>query len=52
MWSLMPEQNEGDNHMSKINVSPVSHTIFFFTRVPKNEFVCPARVNKIHFMTR
>ena len=27
--SLMPEQSEGNNYTSKINVFPVSHTIFF-----------------------
>ena len=27
--SLMPDQNEDNNHTSKINVFPVSHTIFF-----------------------
>ena len=48
----MPEQSEGNNHMSKIN--------FFFlvahdsksTRGAKKGFVCPARVNEIHFLTR
>ena len=30
MWSLMPEQSECNNNKSKINVFPVSHTIFFY----------------------
>ena len=38
---LMPEQNECNNHTSKINVSPVLHTIF-----------CPAGGKKMHFLTR
>ena len=28
-WSLMSEQSKGNNYTSKINVFPVSHTIFF-----------------------
>ena len=30
VWSLMPEQSKGNNHTSKINVFPVSNTIFFY----------------------
>ena len=48
----MPEQSKGNNDTSKINVFPVSHTIFFFTGVSENKFVRPARGNKIHFITR
>ena len=35
VWSLMPEQSEGNNDTSKINVFPVSHTIFFYQGVRK-----------------
>ena len=31
----MPEQSEGNNQTSKINVSPVLHTIFSHWRVKK-----------------
>ena len=40
MLSLMPEQSEGNDHTSKINVLPMSHTIFFYQGV-ENGFVCP-----------
>ena len=32
VWSLMLEQSEGNNHTSKIDVFPISHTIFFLSR--------------------
>ena len=35
IWSLMPEQSEGNNYTSKINVFPVWHTIFFLPGVQK-----------------
>ena len=31
----MPEKSEGNNHTSKINVFPVSHTIFFYSGIKK-----------------
>ena len=31
----MPEQSEGNNHMSKINVFSILHTIFFYWGVAK-----------------
>ena len=44
---LMPKKSESNNHTSKINVSPVLHTIFFPLRV-KNWFICPASGKKVH----
>ena len=39
---------EGSNHTSKINVSPVLHTIFFLLGGQKIDFFCPVR-GKIDF---
>ena len=65
VWSLMPEKIKGNNYTSKMNVFPVSHTIFFLrggqkmdlfapsTLWPagrKNGFVCPEEGNKIYFL--
>ena len=41
VWSLMPEQSEGNNHTSKINVSPVLHTIFFLLEDQEMDFFAP-----------
>ena len=38
MWSLLPEQSEGNNHASKIIVFLVSHMIFFLLGGQKNNF--------------
>ena len=35
VWSSMPEQSEGNNHTSKINVSRVAHDFFFYLKVRK-----------------
>ena len=40
VWSLMPEQREGNNHTSKINFYPVSHMLFFYQKV-KNLICLP-----------
>ena len=37
----MPEQSEGNNHMSKINVFPVLHTIFFLPAGQKVDLFAP-----------
>ena len=37
----MPEQSEGNNHTSKINVFPVLHTIFFLLAGQKVDFFAP-----------
>ena len=34
----MPEQSEGNNHTSKINVFPVLHTMFFLLAGQKVDF--------------
>ena len=47
----MPELSEANNHASKIDVFPVSHTIISTIGL-ENGFVCPALDNKIYFMTR
>ena len=41
VWSLMPEQSEGNNHTSKINVFPVLHTIFFLLGGQKMDLFAP-----------
>ena len=41
MRSLMPEQSEGKNHTSKINVFPVLHTIFFLLCGQKMDLFAP-----------
>ena len=41
MWSLVPEQSEGNNHTSKINVFPVLHTIFFLLAGQKVDLFAP-----------
>ena len=41
VWSLMPEQSEGNNHTSKINVFPVLHTIFFLLAGQKVDLFAP-----------
>ena len=45
MWSLKPEESEGKNHTSRINVFLVSHTIFFYWKVEELIFF-PARGKK------
>ena len=42
----MLEQSEGSNHTSKINVFPVTHTIFFLLGGPKVDFIVPCGANK------
>ena len=37
----MPEQRKGNNHTSKINVFPVSHSIFFLPGGQKMDFSAP-----------
>ena len=37
----MPEQSEGNNHTSKINVFPVLHTIFFLLWGQKMDLFAP-----------
>ena len=37
----MPEQSEGNNHTSKINVFPVLHTIFFLLAGQKVDLFAP-----------
>ena len=37
----MPEQSEGNNHTSKINVFPVLHTIFFLLAGQKVDLFTP-----------
>ena len=37
----MPEQGEGNNHTSKINVFPVLHTIFFLLAGQKVDLFAP-----------
>ena len=37
----MPEQSEGNNHTSKINVFPVLHTIFFILAGQKVDLFAP-----------
>ena len=44
--SILPEQSEGNNHTSKINVFPALHTIFFLLDGSENEFACPHGVIK------
>ena len=39
MWSLVPEQSEGNNQTSKINVFPVSHAIIFLLVGHKVDFI-------------
>ena len=41
VWSLMPEQSEGNNHTSKINVFPELHTIFFLLAGQKVDLFAP-----------
>ena len=41
VWTLMTEQGEGNNHTSKINVFPVSHTIFFLLEGQKIDLFSP-----------
>ena len=37
----MPEESEGNNHTSKINVFPVLHTIFFLLAGQNMDLVSP-----------
>ena len=37
----MPEKSEGNNNTSKMNVSPVSHTIFFLRGGQKMDLFAP-----------
>ena len=57
----MPEQSEANNHTSKINVSPVYHTIFFPLGGQKMDLFAPTReknalfdpiVEKFNFLTK
>ena len=41
VWSLVPEQSEGNNHMSEINLFPVSYTIFFLLGGQKMNLFAP-----------
>ena len=45
----MPEQNEGNNHTSKINIFTVSHTIFFLLGGKKMDLFAPLEVIKSTF---
>ena len=56
----MPEQSEGNNHTSKINVFPVLHTIFILLAGQKVDLFAPHGAikstlwpasRKIHFST-
>ena len=42
----MPELSKGNNHTSKINVFPVSHTIFFLLGRHKMDLFAPRGVIK------
>ena len=44
----MPEQSEGNNHTSKINLFPVSHTIFFLLKDQKIDPVVEKEHNRIY----
>ena len=62
VWSLLTEQSEGNNHTSKINVSPVLHTIFFLLTGQKVDLFAPhgaikstlwpASRKKIYFLSK
>ena len=41
VWSLIPEQSEGNNRTSKINLFPVSYTIFFLLGDQKMDLFDP-----------